>query len=131
MLLKKIILKIRIEVRFLRMKFSKKIIENEKINKVYIKRYLPNNPVIIDAGANNGGDSIEMARLYSSRAKIYAFEPLPAAFKELKRNTRRYKNIKAYRLALSNQNGEQELYVSSGASTGSSSLLRPDTHLQD
>lgn len=130
-LIEKIILKIRIEVRFLQTRFSKKVVENEKINKVYIKRYLPNNPVIIDAGANNGGDSIEMARLYRSRAKIHAFEPLPAAFQELQRNIRRYKNIKAYRLALSNKNGEQELYVSSGASTGSSSLLKPDTHLQD
>ena len=131
MLIGKIILKLKIEIGYFQKRFDKQIVKNEKINKMYIKKYLPNNPVIIDAGANNGSDSIEMTRLYSRKAKIYAFEPLPAVFKQLQRNIKRYKNIKAYSLALSNKNGEQELHVSSGASIGSSSLLKPDTHLQD
>lgn len=130
-LLKKIVLKIKIEIGYTQKRFDKQILQNEKINKMYIKRYLPINPVIIDAGANDGSDSIEMARLYSRKAKIYAFEPLPVVFKQLQRNIRRYKNIKAFSVALSNENGEQELHVSSGASIGSSSLLKPETHLQD
>jgi FkbM family methyltransferase len=131
MLIKKIVLKIKIEIGYIQKRFDKQILKDEKINKMYIKKYLSDNPVIIDAGANNGSDSIEMTRLYSSKAKIYAFEPLPEVFKQLKRNIRRYKNIKAFSLALSNENGEQELHVSSGASIGSSSLLKPKTHLQD
>src|SRR6185312_952684 len=128
---KKVVLKVKIEFGYVQKKFDKQILKNEKINKMYIKKFLPSNPVIIDAGANNGSDSIEMTRLYTNKAKIYAFEPLPAIFEELQHNIRRYKNIKAFRLALSNKNGEQELYVSSGASIGSSSLLKPGTHLQD
>ncbi len=121
----------KIEVEFLQRKLSKKIVKNEKINKVYIKKYLSDNPIIIDAGANNGSDSIEMARLYGRQAKIYAFEPLPVVFQQLQHNIRRYKNIKAFSFALSNRNGEQELHVSSGSSIGSSSLLKPATHLRD
>lgn len=130
-LINKIVLKIKIEIGFIQKRFDKQIVRNEKISKRYIKKYLPDNPVIIDAGANNGSDSIEMTRMYSKKAKVYAFEPLPLAFKELQRNIRRYKNIKAFQVALSNKNGEQELHVSSGASNGSSSLLKPETHLQD
>lgn len=130
MLIRKVILKIKIEIGYIQKRFDKQIVRNERISKIYIKKYLPDNPVIIDAGANNGSDSIEMARLYR-KATIYAFEPLPKVFKHLKHNTRRHKNIKAFSLALSNKNGEQELHVSSGASIGSSSLLKPDTHLKD
>lgn len=131
MLIKKIILKIKIEIGYIYKRFDKQVLRYEKINKMYIKKYLPDNPVIIDAGANNGSDSIEMTRLYSRRAKIYAFEPLPAVYQQLERNIRRYKNIKPFSLALGNLNGEQELHVSSGASVGSSSLLKPGTHLED
>ncbi len=129
-LIEKIKLKAKIEIGYVQKRFDKRIFENEKINKMYIKKYLPDNPVIVDAGANNGSDSIEMARLYR-KVKIYAFEPLPSVFEQLERNIRKYKNINAFRLALSNKNGEQDLHVSSGASNGSSSLLKPETHLVD
>jgi FkbM family methyltransferase len=131
MVLKKILLKIKIEIEYIQKRFDKETVRNEKISKIYIKKYLPDNPVIIDAGANDGSDSIEMSRLYSKKARIFAIEPLPSVFMQLQRNIRRYKNIKAFSIALSNKNGEQELHVSSGASIGSSSLLKPDTHLQD
>jgi len=89
---KKVILKITIEYRFLKKRFNKRIVTEEQINKLYIKRYLPQSPIIIDAGAHVGGDSIEMCRLYSG-AKVYAFEPVPAIFQTLKHNTRKFKNI--------------------------------------
>jgi len=130
-LIDKILLKIKIELRHIQKRFDKQIVRDEKISKIYIKKYLPENPVIIDAGANIGSDSIEMSRLYSRKAKIYAIEPLPSIFKQLQHNIRRYKNIEAFCVALSNENGEQDLHVSSGASIGSSSLLKPDTHLKD
>ncbi|MBS4065606.1 MAG: FkbM family methyltransferase, partial [Chitinophagaceae bacterium] len=126
----KILLKLRIEARFLRKRFDRKIVRSETINKNYIRQFLPANPVIIDAGAHVGGDSIEMCRLYR-RAIVHAFEPVPTIFKLLTHNTRKYKQIHCYSIALSNQNGEQTMHVSSGASDGSSSLLKPDVHRTD
>ncbi|HEX4958216.1 MAG TPA: FkbM family methyltransferase [Lacibacter sp.] len=129
-ILKKIILKAKIEFRFLQKRFDQTIVRSESINKNYIRQFLPANPVIIDAGAHVGGDSIEMCRLYKG-STIHAFEPVPAIFRLLKHNTRKFKQIHCHTIALSNQNGTQTMHVSSGASDGSSSLLKPKDHLND
>jgi len=39
--------------------------------------YLPANPVIIEAGAFNGSDTIKLAKKWP-QATIHAFEPVPA-----------------------------------------------------
>jgi 2-O-methyltransferase len=106
------------------------IICQEKINKNYIGKYLPNNPVIIDAGAHVGTDSIEMCHFFPG-ARIHAFEPVPEIFEQLKKNTNKYPQICSYNLALSNHTGRQVLHISSGASDGSSSFLYPKEHLED
>ena len=124
------LLKLKIEWLFLKRRFNKTIVRSESINKNYLKQFLPANPVVIDAGAHVGGDSIEMCRLYPG-SRVHAFEPVPAIFKILKHNTRKFKRISCHTVALSNQNGEQIMYVSSGASDGSSSLLKPKEHLTD
>lgn len=100
------------------------------INKKYISKFLPKNPVIIDAGAHRGDDSVELCKLIPS-AQIHAFEPVPAIFNDLKSNAVGYPQIKCYNLALSNKTGEQEMHISSGGSDASSSLLAPDEHLKD
>jgi FkbM family methyltransferase len=130
MIIDKVILKLKIEFNFIKKKFSKKIVDNEIINKMYIKKFLPACPVIIDAGAHIGADSVEMYRLYKN-AQIHAFEPVPAIFTSLKHNVRKYKNIHTWQIALSNMTGRQELNISSGASDASSSLLKPNLHLID
>lgn len=128
--IKKIINKLRSEYHFLKKRFDKRITVNETINKNYIRQFLPANPVIIDAGAHVGADTVEMIRLYP-KAKIHAFEPVPSIFEQLKRNTAKYKRITCYPWALSNQNGEQIMHISSGGSDGSSSLMQPKDHLKD
>jgi FkbM family methyltransferase len=100
------------------------------INKEFIRHFLPANPVIIDAGAHRGDDSIEFARLIPS-AEIHAFEPVPAIFDSLKAAAAEYKQIRCYKVALSNSTGHQEMHVSSGGSDASSSLLAPVDHLKD
>jgi FkbM family methyltransferase len=127
---KKVILKAKIEFRFLQKRFDQTIVRSETINKNYIRQFLSANPVIIDAGSHVGGDSIEMCRLYKG-AILHAFEPVPSIFKILKYNTRKYKKIHCHQVALSNFNGHQLMHVSSGASDGSSSLLKPKDHLKD
>lgn len=103
---------------------------NEKISKVILKKYLPANPIIIDCGAHDGSDSVELARLFK-KANIHSFEPVDILFKKLRAHTGSFQNIHTYQLALSNINGWSEFHVSEGASDGSSSLLQPLEHLKD
>lgn len=129
-IISKVLLKLKIEWSFLKKRFDKTVVRSESINKNYIRQFLPANPVVVDAGAHVGGDSIEMCRLYPG-SQIHSFEPVPDIFKLLKHNTRKFDRIKCHTVALSNRNGEQVLHVSSGASDGSSSFLQPKDHLTD
>jgi FkbM family methyltransferase len=99
-----------------------------QIPKEIIARYLPENPVILEAGAHVGTDTIEMLKVWPN-AKIYAFEPVPVLFSALVNNTRVSHNILCFQLALSDNVGKSSLFVSSGSSDGSSSLLTPKEHL--
>lgn len=126
----KVVLKLKIEWSFLKKRFDKTVVRSESINKNYIRQFLPSGPVIIDAGAHVGGDSIEMCRLYAG-STVHSFEPVPDIFKLLKHNTRKFSRIHCHTVALSNKNGEQVMHVSSGASDGSSSFLQPKEHLTD
>jgi 2-O-methyltransferase len=128
--IRKVVLKFIIEIRFLQKRFDTRIVRSETINKNYIRQFLPINPVIIDAGAHVGGDSIEMCRFYKG-STVHAFEPISEIYTLLKHNTRRYKRIYCHNLALSNKDGKQIMYISSGASDGSSSLMQPLDHLKD
>ena len=104
-------------------------IKQDKISKSLIKKYLPVNPVIIDCGAHDGVDSVELYRIMGGT--VHAFEPVTSIYERLRERTRSYAQIKCYRLALSNQNSIQFFYVSEGASDASSSLLEPKEHLTD
>ncbi len=103
---------------------------NEKISKSILKKYLPAHPVIIDCGAHDGSDSIALAKLFK-KGIIHSFEPVENLFVRLKKNTQPYPNIKCYKIALSDQNGVQNFFISEGASDASSSLLEPLAHLKD
>ena len=98
------------------------------IPKKFFVQFLPANPVILEAGAHKGKDTVEMARLWPA-GTIHAFEPVPSLFKKLENKTRNFKNVHCYQLALGNKEGTEIMYLSSGASDGSSSLLPPKDHL--
>src|SRR6266487_2479433 len=49
-----------------------------------IARRLPARPVIVEAGAHNGSDTVVLARLRPG-AFVHAFEPVPRLFQELTR----------------------------------------------
>jgi FkbM family methyltransferase len=99
------------------------------VPKGYIKRFLPSDPVIVEAGAHIGVDTVELAREWP-KAKIYAFEPVPAVYDQLVSKTRDLANVTPLKLALGDKNGSSEIYVSGGQSDGSSSLLVPKEHLK-
>lgn len=105
-------------------------VRNENISKSLFKRYLPVNPAIIDCGAHTGKDSVELANLFPL-GQVHAFEAAPEIFEILKRRKTRRNNLNFHNLALADTDGEMDFYISEGKSDGSSSLLRPKTHLTD
>jgi FkbM family methyltransferase len=101
----------------------------EHISKTYIARFVQERPIIVDCGAHDGHDSVELCNQID--ATVHAFEPVPALFARLKERTRAYPNIHCYELALGDTNGTIEFFVSSGGSEASSSILAPKEHLRD
>ena len=89
---------------------------------------LPPNPVIFEAGASRGMDTIKFARLWS-QGKIYAFEPEPNTFDVLSKETEGFANVQRFQLALAEQTGTASFHVSSRGNnanaTDASSLLKP------
>ena len=110
-------------------KFSASPQKEGIIPKSYIHSYLPKNPIIVEAGAHIGSDTLEMSRLWQN-ATIHAFEPVPHLFQLLAHNTEGIANIHIYPLALGETTGKFDIHISSGKSNGSSSLLLPKKHLE-
>lgn len=96
----------------------------------FIKKFLPENPVVIEAGAHIGLDTVQMSKSWPN-GTIYAFEPIPELFERLKANTRKLKNVNCHPLALADSVTVAKMFVSSGVSDGSSSLLPPKEHLTE
>ena len=81
---------------------------------------------ILDIGANIGQFARMIERVFPE-AKIYSFEPLPDAFKELDKRSR-IKNgkVKAFNLALGDSDGEIEMFYHTEHSPSSSILKTTD-----
>lgn len=75
------------------------------------ERYLPNNPVIIEAGAHNGTDTVAMKQKWP-QSTIYAFEPREDVYLVLTSKTQGLDNIHTFQLALGDQVGQQLFYLS-------------------
>ncbi len=94
------------------------------ISKQVIKKYLPHNPVIFEIGAHIGSDTAEFSVMYP-HGKIYSFEPSPKVYPHLVERAKTLKNVKCFQLALSDESGTADFYVSSGDTPSSSSLRKP------
>lgn len=96
-------------------------------------RYLPRDPVIIEAGAYDGAESLVMARKWP-QGMVYSFEPIPYLYENLVKTTELQSNIHTYPLAVGDKVGQASMYVSEslnnpGIPSQSSSLLAPKEHL--
>lgn len=100
------------------------------ITKEEIRELLPNEPVIVEAGAHIGRDTVKMSKRWPE-AKIFAFEPIVYLYNQLIENTKKYPNIICYNLALSHKVGKEIIYVSSDRSNAASSLLKPKEFLKE
>ena len=104
-------------------------VQAEEFPKQLLKKYLPKNPVIVEAGGYNGADTLKMAKIWP-QGTIYSFEPVPRLFGILQGTTYKCPNVTCIKKALSDRNGTFPMYVSKGGDA-SSSLLEPDKHLKE
>lgn len=76
-----------------------------------VGNYLPQNPIILEAGASDGESTLMMLQLWP-QSRIYAFEPFPRAYQILEQNTRLYTNVSRFPMALGNKVGVTDFYIS-------------------
>lgn len=98
-----------------------------------LKSFLPDNPIIVEAGAFDGNDTNKMA-LQWPQSTIHAFEPVPEIYERLLKNTRKFSNICYYPLALSDHNGTAHFYISErpsrpGVASQAGSIHKPKERL--
>ncbi len=111
-----------------------KLHDKNRITKELILNYLPEKSIILEAGACDGGDTIEWSEILPE-STIYAFEPVPKNYEKLVENTKNYKNIITSNLALAEKTGEITMHVSNSLNSEedlaySSSILEPTGHLK-
>jgi len=89
------------------------------------KKIIKPGMTVIDVGAHIGYYSILFSKLVGKEGRVFAFEPEPVNLEILKRNVRRFKNIKIIPKAISNKVGVVEFFRSKDK-TGCHSLLSAD-----
>lgn len=100
----------------------------EKISLDFIAEFLPVDPIIIEAGANIGRDSIKIAKKWPL-GKIYSFEPVSELYEKLVSATLGFENIKTYKIALCDKVGKTTFNVCENVGA-ISSLLKPEEILE-
>jgi FkbM family methyltransferase len=86
--------------------------------------------VIFDAGANNGDNFIEAAKLFCW-VKVYAFEPTPQLVNLIKYKTKSIKNYKVVPVAIDIESGRKEFNVAGNGDWGCSSLLEFNENINE
>jgi FkbM family methyltransferase len=92
-----------------------------------IARFLPEDPVIVEAGAAGGEDTALSARFWP-RSRIFGFEPVPQSYRRLIDATADLPNVTAIPEGLFDRAGEMPMHLSNNG-FGSSSVLKPTGHL--
>jgi len=90
---------------------------------LFVKQFLPENPVILEAGGHHGEDTNRMKRLWP-QATMHVFEPLPSSFEKLVKNTQHLSCVTCYPYALSYYVGKAPFYFNP-KNDGASSIGAP------
>ena len=98
------------------------------MNKKLLLNYLAANSNVLEAGAHIGTDTVELSQLFHE-GRVYALEPIKHLFAQLQQNVAHCPNVSIYNLALDDETSIKEMFVSTGGSDASSSLLKPKEHL--
>ena len=94
----------------------------------HILRLLPDNPIVVDAGAHIGVDSEYFAKKFP-RGLVFSVEPVSEIFQSLNKRMKDYKNSILVQVGLAEFSGVATINLSSGESDASSSILIPKDHL--
>jgi 2-O-methyltransferase len=118
-------------IKFFKSLFQRKAEPNTElsIDKQELRHYLPENPVIVEAGMFDAADTEEFAQVFPT-GKIHGFECLPFYYDLSCKRLSKYTNVATYPVALSDTAGELDFYVSTlkGELSASGSLLAPKLH---
>jgi FkbM family methyltransferase len=97
----------------------------EKFTLDYInKKFKKNdNLILFDVGANIGGYSILLNKIFGAKSKVYSFEPSLNTFLKLKENTKNIPEIKIHNIGLGNNITKSSLFTNLDES-GLSSLYK-------
>jgi FkbM family methyltransferase len=91
-------------------------------------RYLKDDSIVLEAGCFDGTNTIDLSNVFN-KGHIYGLEPVHDIFKALESRVVNRDNISIFEMALDDMCGDKEMYISSGMSYQSSSLLKPKEHL--
>lgn len=80
---------------------------------------------IIEVGANVGTETISYCDLVSPKWKVHAFEPLPENIQSLKRLSQSVKNLKVYKLAISNKIASMRFQIPPAHESGIGKIIIP------
>jgi FkbM family methyltransferase len=116
------------EIWYINEKVKYSVDSSGAIGKKSLRELLGSNPKIVEVGAHIGVDTQEFSRIFPEGI-IYAFEAHPSLYAVLQKKCKYLENVKCLNLALSNKIGFSIFRQSSGASSGSGSLLTPTSHL--
>ena len=85
------------------------------VNYDWLTTFLPYNPIIVEAGASRGAETFHAAKVWP-HGSIYAFEPAPYSFMQLKNMVadKQLTNVKIFNLALNSYNGKATFYSCHG-----------------
>ena len=72
--------------------------------------YLSGSPVILEAGAFDGTDTVRFAERWPG-ATIYTFEPVPELFADVERRTSHLAQVRRYPMALSDRTGPATFHI--------------------
>jgi 2-O-methyltransferase len=99
----------------------------------HLTQYLPDNPIVVEAGAFDGTDTRKISAHWPNGI-IHAFEPVPDIFAILEQKTGHLPNVVRHHIALSDHDGSATLYVSEkpsrpGEPFQAGTLLKPKERL--
>ena len=98
---------------------------DEKGETTFIKSVVKSHDTAIDIGANVGWYSSLFSEIVGSQGKVYGFEPSTKAFSLITRTADSYPQLEVNQIALSDFEGESDLYI---ASDGGQSSLKVPIH---
>ncbi|MGE0207443.1 MAG: FkbM family methyltransferase [Candidatus Babeliales bacterium] len=101
----------------------------QTLNRPLLKNYVPENAIIVEAGAHKGRDTLKLHALFP-HAHIYAFEPVPYLYEQLQKAVAGIPSITIFNSALSSETGTTTMHVSPELGAVSS-LLEPTTLKQE